>query len=151
MVFFCERLILARVKEGETIYYVMKKLIITLVFLAFVTGPTLAQLQIDGKAIPGPEEVSYITVHGYAFNTSTRVFIDFGQWDGRFNRRQQFQTITEEPIAFRNAIQAVNYLAARGWELDGTGIATRENGFRVDFYVLKRKEPSKKEAKEPDL
>lgn len=151
MVFFCERLVLTRVKERETIYYVMKKLIITLVFLAFVSGHSFAQLQIDGKAIPGPEEVSYITVHGYAFNTSMRVFINFGQWDGRYDRRQQFQTNTEEPIAFRNAIQAVNYLAARGWELDESGIAISDDGFRVDLYVLKRKEPSEKEAEEADL
>lgn len=125
----------------------MKKLISTLIFLVSISWNTFAQVKIDGKAIPGAEEVSYITVHGYAFNTSTRVFIDFGQWDGRFNRRQTFKTTLDEPISFTNAVQAVNYLAARGWELDGTGIATRENGFRVDFYVLKRKEPLKNETK----
>jgi hypothetical protein len=118
----------------------MRKRIITFLLYAFLPWNALAQLQVDGKPIPGADEVTYITVHGYAFHSSSRVFIDFGQWDGRFNRRQEFKSPEDKPLGFRNAIEAVNYLAAQGWELDDSGIAIRENGFRVDFYVLKRKE-----------
>jgi hypothetical protein len=131
---------------------VMALRLFTLLLLLSSSIPAMAQLKVDGKAIPLEKGLTYLSVQGYAFNNRTNVFIDFGQWDGRFIRRQEFRSMEDEPLFFRNAIEAVNFLAEKGWEVHSSDLTTRENGFRVDYFLMKRsKKANEVLSKAPDL
>ncbi|EOA11238.1 hypothetical protein A343_1877 [Porphyromonas gingivalis JCVI SC001] len=74
------------------------------------------------------------------FSTKVKITIDFGQAVNFFSQNSKREMVDENgtPIKFNSMIDAMNYMARFGWEVDHTYAITHGNN-HVYHFLLKKK------------
>lgn len=116
----------------------MKKLIKTALFLAiFGIGQSFAQSVND---VPIQEiKVKYIRISGVSKMFSNKIVlnVDFGQENKAFKNTSVFKDAEGKNLTFMSIIDALNFFAENGYELDNAySVLVANQG--IDYYILKR-------------
>ncbi|DBA55594.1 hypothetical protein SJDPG2_02435 [Porphyromonas gingivalis SJD2] len=122
----------------------MKKLVLLTVLLLMAMLPTLAQESENAAAsnLPKPEYCycEIVGSEGGFLSTKMKISIDFGQAVGFFAQNWKKELVDENgnPIKFNSMVDAMNYMARYGWQVDHTYAITQGNT-HVYHFLLKKK------------
>ena len=111
----------------------MKKLFVIMMMALLSLGA-----QAQSVTNPGEKYPVYCSVKGYNFwgAGKVKVILDFGA------KTKNFETIIGDDgkqIKFNTMMEVINYMAKRGWELDGTYVVSEGlSKQNVINYVLKK-------------
>jgi len=119
----------------------MKKIILSLAFLAFATTASYSQ-SVNGTLIKDID-VEYVQIVGRAklFSTKVTINIDFGQRNKLFSTRDT-QIIDKDGnlTTFNSMIDALNFMSENGYDFVEAYAITISNQ-NVYHYLLKKSKP----------
>jgi hypothetical protein len=105
-------------------------------FICLLTLPVEAQFLVDDEPIPDNANYVSIISRERNFGRGMVLWIDYGQYDGR-GANQVLRDMDRKRLDFLNAMEAVNYLSERGWELHLANTSVQE--WPRQHYIMRRK------------
>ncbi|DBA55387.1 TPA_asm: Q-rule protein [Porphyromonas phage phage017a_JCVISC001] len=118
----------------------MKKTKLVIILFLIAILPSLAQESSSASPMPKYCYCEVVGAEGGMFSTKVKITIDFGQAVNFFSQNSKREMVDENgtPIKFNSMIDAMNYMARFGWEVDHTYAITHGNN-HVYHFLLKKK------------
>ena len=113
------------------------KQLLTIIAFIFAMQFSYAQDQVELNKKDAKEEYCMILATSKLLSTKLTIQVDFGQEWSFWKDKRSLKDETGKRIVFNSVIDALNYMAADGWEfVNAYAIATGQQS--VYHYVMKR-------------